>query len=712
MNEETRGKHPELNSAAEGPTRKVLHFPGLEGYQTIRNRDGNISPDQMEKALMDNREYLRATFEQAAVGMIYGSTEGRPVAVNDAFCNMLGYSRDALLEMTFPEFTHPEDVDADLALYRRLVNGEIPSYSLEKRYVRKDGSWFWGNLTLSCIREETGQVRLFFAVVQDITDWKRAETALQEEFRKNERHLAQFNALFCQLTEGLIVFDPGGNLIKINRAALNIWDYEDAAAIPRSYPEIRDLFEIFDLAGHPLPKAQWPFQRIINGEVLTAYDVRVTRKDIGKTWIGSYGGTRVYDRDGRVLMVIVTFRDVTDRHLAHAALRESQQQLQTLNESLEARVAERTAEVERLADQLRALTAQVSQTQEKERKYLSEVLHDHIQQLLASARFQLEAILSDPGGSHTAELAESANAVLKDAIDASRSLTVELSPTVLHHIGLSAAFDWLAERMEKKHDFMVRLRFDDQAEPAREEIRILVFECVRELLFNALTHSGAREADLTVLRTRDGGIRIIVEDQGRGFDTDQLRIQGRDAVTFGLFNIQQRLYHIGGAVEIDTAPGRGTRISLRVPSGRDPLGSEPNAAERNNAVRIQRRNTSIRVLIADDHELLREGLAGLLRFEPDITVVGEAADGAQAIAQTRLLKPDVILMDVALGDMSGIEATRAILSRNPDVKIIGISIHGDESTAAAMSRAGAAAYLTKGGPAEDLLKAVRDCVSR
>jgi PAS domain S-box-containing protein len=709
MNEQNQSKHPELNATAEGPTRTDIYFSGFEHYPTIRNRDGDISPDTMEKALMENREYLRATFEQAAVGMIYGSTEGRPVAVNDAFCNMVGYSREALLEMTFPEFTHPEDVDADLALYRRLVNGEIPSYSLEKRYVRKDGSCFWGNLTLSGIREETGKVRLFFAVVQDITDWKRAETALQEEFRKNEHNLAQFNALFCQLTEGLIVFDPQGNLVDINRAALNIWEYEDAAAIPGTYREIRELFEIYDLAGRPLPKEQWPFQRIINGEVLNAYDVRVTRKDIGKTWIGSYGGTRVNDRDGRVLMVIVTFRDVTDRHLAHAALRESQQQLQTLNESLEARVAERTTEVERLADQLRALTAQVSQTQEKERKYLSEVLHDHIQQLLASARFHLEAILSDPGASQTADLAETANAVLKDAIDASRSLTVELSPAVLHHIGLSAALDWLAERMEKKHDFMVRLRFDDQAEPAREEIRILVFECVRELLLNALSHSGVREAELTVLRTRDDRIRIMVADQGRGFDTEQLQIRGRDAVTFGLFNIQQRLYHIGGAVDIDTAPGRGARISLVIPSGRDPLVSGPETSDRNGPLRI-RRDASIRVLIVDDHELLREGLAGLLRFEPDITVVGEAADGARAIAQTRFLQPDVILMDIALGDMSGIEATRAILSRHPDVKIIGISVHGDESAAAAMSRAGAAAYLTKGGPAEDLLKAVRSCM--
>lgn len=521
----------------------------------------------------------------------------------------------------------------------------------------------------------------------------------------------QLNALFNQMTEGLVVFDPQGNLMNINRAALDIWDYEDASAIPRSYREIRDLFEICDLTGRPLPKDRWPFRRIIAGEVLNAVDVRVTRKDIGKSWIGSYGGTRVYDRDEQALMAIVTFRDVTDQHLAHAALRESRHQLKVLNESLEARVAQRTAEVERLADQLRALTAQVSQTQEKERKYLSEVLHDHIQQLLASARFHMEAILSNPGGSHTAELAETANAVLKDAIDASRSLTVELSPTVLHHIGLSAALDWLAERMEKKHGFIVRLRLVGEVEPDREEIRILVFECVRELLFNALSHSGVREADLTVLRTRDNQVRIMVEDQGRGFDTDRLQIRGRDAVTFGLFSIQQRLYHIGGSVDIDTAPGNGTRISLTVPARHDPLLYESEPISRKGEIRIRQPDASIRVLIVDDHELLREGLEGLLRYEPGMKVVGKATDGAQAVQQARILHPDVILMVANLADMSGVQSTRTILSQHPEIKIIALSDHADEAARAAMNRAGASAHLTKGGPAEDLTDAIRRCTT-
>lgn len=100
---------------------------------------------------------------------------------------------------------------------------------------------------------------------------------------------------------------------------------------------------------------------------------------------------------------------------------------------------------------------------------------------------------------------------------------------------------------------------------------------------------------------------------------------------------------------------------------------------------------------------------GLLRFESDIEVVGEAADGPQAVELAGKLAPDAVIMDVTLGEMSGVEATRRILAANPSIKVIGLSMHTDKEIAGAMRDAGAAAYLTKGGPPEDLIAAVRAC---
>src|SRR5690606_31269311 len=90
---------------------------------------------------------------------------------------------------------------------------------------------------------------------------------------------------------------------------------------------------------------------------------------------------------------------------------------------------------------------------------------------------------------------------------------------------------------------------------------------------------------------------------------------------------------------------------------------------------ISHRSRRVRVLIVDDHKIMRDGLKGLLQFESDIEVVGGAADGAEAMALTRELKPDVVVMDVNLGEMTGIDVSRGIMAEVPGTKIIGLSMH-------------------------------------
>ena len=115
----------------------------------------------------------------------------------------------------------------------------------------------------------------------------------------------------------------------------------------------------------------------------------------------------------------------------------------------------------------------------------------------------------------------------------------------------------------------------------------------------------------------------------------------------------------------------------------------------------------ISVLIADDHPVLRHGLSKLLEEQPDIQVVGEAGDGQTVIELARKLKPDVVLMDVSLPVVNGCEATRQILFEFPNIRVIGLSMHEEAEMAASMCSAGAVAYLTKGGPIEPLIAAIR-----
>ncbi|MEX0745232.1 MAG: response regulator transcription factor [Phycisphaeraceae bacterium] len=116
---------------------------------------------------------------------------------------------------------------------------------------------------------------------------------------------------------------------------------------------------------------------------------------------------------------------------------------------------------------------------------------------------------------------------------------------------------------------------------------------------------------------------------------------------------------------------------------------------------------TIRVLLADDHQIIRGSLAKLLQREPDIDVVAQAGDGHEAVALVREHQPDVVVMDITMPRLNGIEATRQVTSEFPSIRIIGLSIHQRADMADAMRGAGAEIYLTKGGPPKDLVAAVR-----
>ncbi len=115
----------------------------------------------------------------------------------------------------------------------------------------------------------------------------------------------------------------------------------------------------------------------------------------------------------------------------------------------------------------------------------------------------------------------------------------------------------------------------------------------------------------------------------------------------------------------------------------------------------------IRVLVADDHRIMRQGLAVLLASEPDLEVVGEAVNGQVSLEMTRATRPDVVVMDIGMPVMNGIEATRIISSEMPSVRVIGLSMHDEASRAAAMIEAGAVAYLNKAGASEELISVIR-----
>ena len=209
--------------------------------------------------------------------------------------------------------------------------------------------------------------------------------------------------------------------------------------------------------------------------------------------------------------------------------------------------------------------------------------------------------------------------------------------------------------------------------------------------------------------------QLTVSDAGPGFDPATLKKPGEFGGGFGLFSIRERLRLIGGRMEIDSASGKGSHIILTAPLAHTVTAAPPAvvAAPKEAAgpppvqVSASKRGAPIRVLLADDHAVMREGLSRLLEAEPDIEVVGQAGDGEAAIELAAKLRPDVILMDMSMPNVSGVAATRAIHKDFPDIRIVGLSMFEEKERAHASLDAGAVDYLTKSGPSSDLIAAIR-----
>jgi signal transduction histidine kinase/CheY-like chemotaxis protein len=393
-------------------------------------------------------------------------------------------------------------------------------------------------------------------------------------------------------------------------------------------------------------------------------------------------------------------------------MRESEQRLREMNETLEQRVAERTLIAEHRATQLRALASELALTEQRERRRLAQVLHDHLQQILVAAKLKVGLLKKRIESQEQQARLQRVDELLDESIGVSRSLTVELSPPVLYDAGLASALDWLARRMKDKHGFSVHVEVDTDVEPATEDLRIFLFDAVRELLFNVIKHGGTSEAAVRMSAANDGDLQIVVEDRGVGMVPKDNESQIQES-GFGLFSIRERLELVGGRLEIDSSVNQGTRIILTIPADLARACRRPAVAATHTGQPLKASDdeseakTALRILLVDDHKMFRKGLGNLLREHPDLEIVAEAGDGLSAVKLAQELRPDVIVMDVAMPEMNGIEATRRVCELLPNVRVVGLSMHEEDDMARAMLDAGADVYLRKDGSLERLIETIR-----
>ena len=321
------------------------------------------------------------------------------------------------------------------------------------------------------------------------------------------------------------------------------------------------------------------------------------------------------------------------------------------------------------------------------------------------------------------ESAKGMSGLVRECITVSRSLASELSHPAFTEPDLCTALGWLGAWTLEKHGVEVTVNCAETITAEVEETRVTLLQAVRELLFNVVKHAGVREAVVDLARTPDGHVSVSVSDSGVGFEPGSALVPGQSAGGIGLFSMRERLDVIGGGMKIESAIGNGTRVTVWVPADRGPSTppaaapttgqtsgrpSEDGRGAAHGPALPRRASGKIRVLLVDDHAVVREGIALQLLQQPDIEIVGEAADGATAVELVRSLRPDVVTMDVNMPGMNGIDAARAIhaeLPRNEDHRPVDV---GGVRAGRRDANAGAVHYLSKSASLDKLLAAIRD----
>ena len=219
-------------------------------------------------------------------------------------------------------------------------------------------------------------------------------------------------------------------------------------------------------------------------------------------------------------------------------------------------------------DRLRYMAAELTRCEQRERARMARLLHDHLQQLLVSAKMRLQALARTAGKDAKEEL-DAVVALVDESLEGSRGLAVELFPPILNE-GLAPALEWLGSVwMKEKHRLSVALDLDPRVDAAGEELRALVFMAVRELLFNVVKHADASEASVELTAADSHTLCVSVTDRGRGCDPSVLKHGPSEGSGLGLFTVRQRLRILGGSLSLDSAEGEGVEAVIHAPRGPD-----------------------------------------------------------------------------------------------------------------------------------------------
>ena len=518
-----------------------------------------------EDALRESQELFNAFMEQLPATAFIKDEKSRVRYANSYMIEHFG--ADKWIDQTALDYYPPEVAEGVLEHDRRVL-AEGPS-SREEWVPTKSGEIRCMN-TCKFPIERHGKPPLIGGMAIDVTEHRRARDALLESRR-------QQSAILDTIPDIAWLKDEQSRYIAANEPF-----GEFCGVKPESLVGKTD----FDLWPEDLAKKYRDDDKEVMRLRRRKRMVEPLENTEGKrTWVETIK-TPIYDEHDQVVGTSGIGRDITE-------IKQAQEQLEKAHHELELRVQQRTAELENAnidlrnevserkkaqeklivyQSQLRSLASELSLAEERLRRRIATDIHDHVGQKLAISKIKLESLAESVSSAEIAGALDEIRGLIAEIIKSTRSLTFELSPPVLYELGLEAAVEWLVRQAREQHGLTAEFRDDRRPKPVDNDVRVLLFQAVRELLVNVAKHAHANKVKVSTRRVGDE-IRVSVADDGVGFDTSRASSQGYTSGGFGLFSIHERLGHIGGYLKVESTPGRGTRVSLVAPINHKTKGS-------------------------------------------------------------------------------------------------------------------------------------------
>jgi PAS domain S-box-containing protein len=487
---------------------------------------------------------FRLAFEKAPIGMALVDFDYRVRRVNAALCDALGYTAAELLELRFTDISHPDDIKKGAALADKLFREEIPSYRIEKRFVKKDGTLAWLDITAVLIRDDNDKPLYGLAMVDDITDRKRSAEAL----RTSEE---RYRSFVVNSSEGIFRFDveqpidvklPTEEQISLFYKYGYLAECNDAMARMHGYESSDEIvgLRFGDSRFASYPTSTGALRRLItnNYHLLGLETQRLL--DDGSCSYFSTNLTGIVV-NGCLLRVWGAQRDQTE--LKTTAL-----------------------DLERSHQQLRVLSGHLQDLREREKAEVAREIHDTIGQSLASIKIELSLLRkritssdsfdSDEANKRLDEIGTS----LDDTIASVKAIATELRPGVLDKFGLAAAIEWQCEEFSRRLGIKCGCNIPHEELSLSTEASTALFRILQEALINVVKHAEAHNVhvELTVAASK---VSLEITDDGKGITQEQIKAP----TSMGLLGIRERVEFLKGSFSISGHHGKGTTVKVAFP---------------------------------------------------------------------------------------------------------------------------------------------------